>query len=98
MNPRRPCAKHYALWVGTERYLKAGAIVHDAQITDSATAGNETLLDGDFNKAQGQAHSVTLLLYPLEWRIGREILQIKVKSALQCTTTKNKNLSQPHLG
>ena len=98
MNPHRSCAKNDALWLGAESHLKAVAIVNDAQIADAAAAGNDALLEGDFSEAQGQAHGIALLLHPFGWRIGREILLIKVKLALEGAATKDGKLSQPHLG
>ena len=96
MNSHRSCAKNDALWLGAERHLKAVAIVNDAQIADAA--GDDALLEGDFSEAEGQAHDVALLLHPFGWRIGREILLIKVKLALEGAATKDGKLSQPHLG
>ena len=98
MNPRRPCAKNDALWPGAERHLKAVAIVNDAQIADAAAAEDDALLEGDFSEAQGQAHGIALMLHPFGWRIGREILQIKVKPAPEGAATNDGKLSQPHLG
>ena len=87
-----------ALWLGAERHSKAVAIVNDAQIAAAAAAGNDALLEGDFSEAQGQAHGVALLLHLFGWRIGREILQIKMKPALKGAATKNGKPFQPHLG